>query len=180
MKKYLLGALFVLGTMAYAQGNRVIVPVSAAGDATANLGIEVTGEVFDKAQKSLVVDIQSAASADGTGFAFRMPHLFANDDTVKTAEGKFTAMILENNIPEAFVASPKVKLVKAGVEADTQTGTVSGTADNVEVKYNLAGGVNTAKTVYNGTVAVSAKAGNKTGTFSDTSVELRVEVNGQV
>lgn len=179
MKKYLLGALFVLGTMAYAQGNRVIVPVSAAGDATANLGIEVTGEVFSKAQKSLVVDIQSAASADGTGFAFRMPHLFATDTAVKTAEGKFTAMILENDAAKPFTNDPVVKLVKAGQVADKQDGTVSGTADDVEVKYNLAGGVNTAKTVYNGTVAVSAKAGTKTGTFSDTSVELRVEVNGQ-
>lgn len=180
MKKYLLGALFVLGTMAYAQGNRVIVPVSAAGDATANLGIEVTGEVFSKAQKSLVVDIQSAASADGTGFAFRMPHLFADDTTVKTAEGKFTAMILTNNVAEEFKQAPTVELIKAGQGANTQTGTVSGTADDVTVTYNLAGGMNGANTVYNGTVAVSGKAGTKTGTFSDTSVELRVEVNGQV
>lgn len=178
MKKYLLGALFVLGTMAYAQGNKVIEPI-VDGNATANLGIEVTGQVFDKSQKSLVVDIKSAASADGTGFAFKMPHLFVNDTDVKTAEGKFTAMILTNDTPETFTAPPTVKLVKAGIEADTQTGKVSGTADNVEVKYNLAGGMNTAETIYNGTVAVSAKAGNKTGTFSDTSVELRVEVSGQ-
>lgn len=179
MKKYLLGALFVLGTMAYAQGNRVIVPVSAAGDATANLGIEVTGEVFSKTQKSLVVDIQSAASADGTGFAFRMPHLFSGDTAVKTAEGKFTAMILENDTANSFTNTPTVQLVKAGTGADTQVGAVSGTADDVTVNYKLTGGMNTAETVYNGTVAVSAKAGVKTGTFSDTSVELRVEVSGQ-
>ena len=41
MKKCLLGALFVLGAMSFAQDNKMIVPV-AGGNATANLGIEVT------------------------------------------------------------------------------------------------------------------------------------------
>ncbi|WP_297597274.1 hypothetical protein [uncultured Cetobacterium sp.] len=182
MNKKVLGTLFLLTAIAYGQDNRVIVPIES-GEATANLAVEVTGQVFSPAQKSLVVEIQSAASADGAGFAFKMPALFASGTEVKTAEGVFTAKVLTNGVAEAFKEEPTVALVKGGtVTAANGTavaGTPSGTANDVEIMYNLTGGLNTAKTIYNGKLAVSAKAGTLVGTYADTSVALRVEVSGQ-
>ncbi|MGL5722948.1 hypothetical protein [Cetobacterium sp.] len=189
MKKYLLGALFVLGTLSYAQDNKVIVPV-AGGNATANLGIEVTGKIFDPADLSLVVDIKSAASANGTGFAFTMPNMFAGVEDIKTAQGDFDVYVQKTTggiaTKYAFDEDLDIKLVQGGAAADTATtATPAGTASGVTLDYSLIGGtgVGTAdKTIHNGGVVVKATttALSTVGTYSDTSVQLQVALSNQV
>ena len=183
MKKCLLGALFVLGAMSYAQDNKMIVPV-VGGNATANLGIEVTGKVFDPADLSLVVDIKSAASANGTGFAFTMPNMFKKAD-VKTAQGDFDVYVEKAGIKQKIDNNLSIKLVQGGAEKDTvTTAKPTGTATGVTLDYSLIGGDGTGtatKTVHNGGVVVKATTtdATTTGTYSDTSVQLKIALTGQ-
>ena len=187
MKKCLLGALFVLGAMSYAQDNKMIVPV-AGGNATANLGIEVTGKVFDPADLSLVVDMKSAVSANGTGFAFTMPNMFGGKADSKTLQGDFDVYLEQNGVKKPFTKDLEIKLVKGGKDGDTQNSTladtVAGNVGELTLDYSLVGGsgAGTAnKTIHNGGVAVKATttAKTKAGTYSDTSVQLKVALTEQ-
>lgn len=195
MKKYLLGALFVLGTMAYAQDNKVIAPVDGNGNATANLGIEVTGKVFDPADLSLVVEIKSAASASGTGFAFTMPNMFAKTANVATAQGDFEAYLTQNETRVPFASKSaegavalSVDLIQGGaVVVAPETTEPAGTATGVTLAYSLIGGNSEitdikGKTGHSGGVAVTATTTTATthGTYSDTSVQLRVALTNQL
>lgn len=188
MKKYLLGALFILGAMSYAQDNKVIVPVEG-GKATANLGIEVTGKVFDPADLSLVVDIKSAASANGTGFAFTMPNMFAGIADVKTTQGDFEVYVQKTAAGKAakyaFDNDLDIKLVQGGTEAGTaQTVNPAGTSTDVTLDYSLIGGTGAGtaqKLIHKGGVVVKSTTttGTTVGTYSDNSVQLKVALNGQ-
>lgn len=190
MKKYLLGALFIMSAAVYSQDNQVIVPV-VDGNATANLGIEVTGRVFDPADLSLVVEIKSAASANGTGFAFTMPNMFAGEKNVKTVQGDFDVYVRKNVTSNGTTTTTKyplqglkIDLVQAGTAAGTATtDSPAGTASGVTLDYSLVGGTaGTAGAItHNGGVVVKATTTDKTtvGTYSDTSVQLRVAVTGQ-
>lgn len=188
MKKYVLGAMMLVGAMAYGQANRVIEPV-VNGNATANIPVEVTGEVFDPAQLSLVVDLKSSQSADGTGFAFKMPHLWKGSEEKVTANGEFDVRVMKGTnandlAPVEINGNLKVALKYAAGETEangvayTSTG-VSGTANDTTINYNLTGGLDTAKVKYSGILAVEAKAGSTVGTFSDTSVKLVVDLSNQ-
>lgn len=189
MKKYLLGALFVLGTMAYAQENKVISAVDNSGNAAANLGIEVSGRIFEPSDLSLIVEIKSAAAATGTGFAFEMPNMFAKKVDSKTAQGDFSAYLEKANERVAFAGGTlSVNLVQNGTVA--AGGTISnesptGTATGVTIDYALLGGNGEVdvdgKTSHNGGVQVKASTKEETtvGTYSDTSVQLRIALAGQ-
>lgn len=187
MKKYLLGAMMLVGAMTYAQGNQVIVPVDGNGNATANIGIEVSGEVFDHTDKTLVVEIKSSATPDGRGFAFQMPDLFKGKQS-EAIVGKFTAKILSADSAPGANDGGKVEAIPAGkmitaklvdpsnAEADTvTTDSAAGTATNTKIVYNLTGGNTAAGALeHNGSLAVIATAGDTTGTYSDNTVGLRV------
>ncbi|MGO5426339.1 hypothetical protein [Fusobacterium mortiferum] len=188
MKKYVLGAMMLVGAMAYGQANRVIVPVEG-GNATANIPVEVTGQVFDPAQLSLVVDLKSSQSADGTGFAFKMPHLWKDSTEKVTANGEFDVKVMKGTsatdlAPVEIDGTLEVSL-KAGItETSANAGAyqsqgVSGTAADTTLKYVLTGEMNGTNTLYNGLLAVEAMAGSTVGTFSDTSVKLVVDLSGQ-
>lgn len=189
MKKYVLGAMMLVGAMAYGQANRVIEPV-VNGNATANIPVEVTGEVFDPTQLSLVVDLKSSQSADGTGFAFKMPNLWSGSTEKATANGEFDVKVMKGASgiddlePVEISGTLKVALKHGATETEangaayTSTG-VSGTASDTIVKYVLTGEKNSANTLYNGLLAVEAMAGSTVGTFSDTSVKLVVDLSGQ-
>lgn len=189
MKKYVLGAMMLVGAMAYGQANGVIEPV-VNGNATANIPVEVTGEVFDPTQLSLVVDIKSSQSADGTGFAFKMPNLWKGSKEKATANGEFDVRVMkgsaDNLQPYEINGTLKVALKYGADETLANGGTykstgVSGTAAGTEITYTLTGELDTAKYKYNGLLAVTATA-EKTqeiGTFSDTSVKLVVDLSNQ-
>lgn len=187
MKKYLLGAMMLVGAMTYAQGNQVIVPVdTATGNATANIGIEVSGKVFDPTVKSLVVEIKSSATPDGKGFAFQMPDLFTNN-TSETIVGKFTAKVVSNaaaqgkEVVDPLVKPIITKLVGAAGEIDggTTETTASGTAEGTKISYNLTGTSAAGDLEHNGTLAVSVTTGDTIGTYVDNTVGLRVKLEGQ-
>lgn len=181
MKKYLLGAMMLVGAMTYAQGNQVIVPVdTTTGNATANIGIEVSGKVFDPTVKSLVVEIKSSATPDGKGFAFQMPDLFKNS-TSETIVGKFTAKVVTSGTAEALKKPIITKLVGAAGEIDggTTETTASGTAEGTKISYNLTGTSAAGDLEHNGTLAVSVTTGDTIGTYVDNTVGLRVKLEGQ-
>lgn len=188
MKKYVLGAMMLVGAMAYGQANRVIVPV-VDKNATANIPVEVTGEVFDPAQLSLVVDLKSSQSADGTGFAFKMPHLWKGSEEKVTANGEFDVRVMKGTSaaelkPVEIDGTLKVALKAGSTEKEANAGAhqstgVSGTASDTTVNYVLTGEMNGTNTLYNGLLAVEAKAGSTVGTFSDTSVKLVVDLSNQ-
>lgn len=184
MKKYLLGALFVLSIGAYAQNNRVIEPVVDKA-ATANVGIEVTGKVYDKDQLSLVVDLKSSVSPTGTGFAFVMPDMFSGTDTKVSAQGDYEIYVEKDGAKIPFTQPLNIKLVKNGAENSTAQSTeLSGTAEKVILDYSLVGGSGADaanKLVHKGGVLVQATGttNTKAGTYSDASVQLRVALTGQ-
>lgn len=182
MKKYLLGAL-LLGTVSYALDNKIIVPV-ANEKASANLGIEVAGEVFAPANLSLVVDIKSAAATNGSGFAFTMPQMFAGVNQEKILQGDFEVYVEKSGVKVPFVQNLSVKLAQGGTEGATATTAAPlGTAKGISLDYSLIGGDGTGtatKLIHNGGVVVKAKAETATeGTYSDTSVQLKVVLTGQ-
>lgn len=185
MKKYLLGALFVLSIGAYAQNNRVIVPVVDKA-ATANVGIEVTGKVYDKDQLSLVVDLKSSVSPTGTGFAFVMPDMFSETDTKVSAQGDYEIYVEKAGKKVPFTNDLTINLVNAAGKklAKLENDKLSGTATNVTLNYSLVGGIGVGskdKLVHKGGVLVQATGATNTtaGTYSDTSVQLSVALGGQ-
>lgn len=187
MKKYLLGALFVLSIGAYAQNNRVIVPVVDKA-ATANVGIEVTGKVYDKDQLSLVVDLKSSVSPTGTGFAFVMPDMFSKTEAKVSAQGDYEIYLEKSGkrVPFSRDSQLSIKLVDAtGAEKETvKTANPSGTATNVTLDYSIIGGdapTVANKTIHKGGVFVQTTGTSTTeaGTYSDTSVQLKVVLEGQ-
>lgn len=177
MKRLLLGALLVLGTVSYAQNNRVIKPIGKNG-ATAVLPIVVTGQVFNKSDKSLVVDVLSAPSPEGTGFAFKTQNLFASGEK-ELLEGRFKVQIVKDGraLPLAGEGTLATKLVQGTTENESEisVNNVSGQANDTKLKYALS--VTKGTTENNGRVAVEITPGAQTGTFTDGSVSLKVELS---
>lgn len=180
MRKLLLGSLLMVGAVsAFGQANRVVETVDGTGAATANVGVEVTGKVVDPATKSLVVEIKSAPTADGRGFAIEMPDLDKNATSARIA-GKFEAKVMNNNNPVALVNPIEVKLVdKAGIEKESIQATTVGTATDTTLTYDLTGKSEAGHMSHNGSIGVIATAGNTAGTYNDNTVQLRVKLTGQ-
>ncbi|MGL5934991.1 MAG: hypothetical protein ACRCZI_05155 [Cetobacterium sp.] len=184
MKKLLLAAILVVGSMAtYAQTNKVIVPLTE-GKAEAILPVSVKGEIFDKNVLSLVVEVASAQNADGSGFALAMQNAFLGDKAdVDGVSGEFHAYLVSGDKEVAFTKKPTVGLLK-GAEAATneiKDSTTTGTAsEGVKVNYNLMEKTYTANK-YTGSIAAKAttSAATKVGTYADNSVRLSVAVDGQ-
>ena len=183
MKKYLLGSLFVLGTIASAsQENRVITDVTTAGAATSKIPVVVTGTVKDITKRLLVVDIKSAPSPEGTVFELKMPNLTTEEGSTGRAQGDFEVFVLNNGEREAFKENLNIGLSKDRGAADaTQTNTIK----NVKLDYSLLGGTGTGTAGalgHDGSVVVEATtlAGVKAGTYTDRAVELVVALTGQV
>lgn len=190
MKKYLLGALLALGTMAYAQDNQKIIKVDANGNAKVSLPIEVNGQVFDKAELSLVVEITSALSPNGKGFAFQMPDIFSGTPAEVSAEGAFNTYLTKGEDRVAFADKTTASTSSLNIAIEREgtndiTGVEpGGTARNLTLDYVLIGGDGTdaaGKTNHTGAVKVIAKAANNVsaGSYSDTLARLIVEVKNQ-
>lgn len=178
MKKYLLGALMLMGVIAYGQGNQVITPINGE-DGETSIGIEVTGEVFAKTNKSLVVELKSSATPDGKGFAFQMPDLFTSQAS-EGITGKFEAKVMQNDTNLKLKEPIEVKLIGAdGEEAETAEGQITGTANDTQLLYTVTGTSKKDDLSHNGTVIVTATAGNTPGFYNDNSVSLKIKISGQ-
>lgn len=182
MKKYLLGSLFVLGTIASAaQENRVITDVSALGAATSKIPVVVTGTVKDIAKRLLIVEIKSAPSPEGTVFELKMPNLTTEEGNTGRVQGDFEVYVLNDGEREAFADNLTIGLSKdRGVANATQTNTIK----NVKLDYSLLGGTGTGTEGalgHDGSVVVEATtlAGAKAGTYTDRAIELVVALTGQ-
>ena len=187
MKKgLLLGAILVLGATAFAQDNKVIVPVQS-GNATAILPVEVTGRVMDPAALSLVVYIDSAASPSGLGFRFTPQDLMEEEEA--TLPGAFHAVMtegknLDGSLKEVpFTTVPVVSLLSNGTVSTTPTAHVSvgvaGTATDTVLTYSLNGGTSADMMKYTGEVSLKVEAGTVTGQYTDNSIDISVAVTGQ-
>jgi hypothetical protein len=188
-KNLLLGAILVLGSIAYGQANQTITPVlSAAGtvgpanDGTALtlLPVEVSGEVFDLAELSMVVTIHSAPGPTGTGFAFDMPDLFITTPPTSVAlPANFDVELQKNGVPVAMTGGLLVDLLDPsgslgmGVLASGTTGTT--------LDYVLTGSSVGTLNKHVGTLTVTAHPGTTptAGTYSDSSVDVKIELTGQ-
>ncbi|MGL4935574.1 MAG: hypothetical protein ACRC51_08855 [Cetobacterium sp.] len=169
MKKFLLGAFLVVSAMSYAQTNRVIEEL-VGGKAEVAIPVTVVGEVHDTAKTSLVVEVESANSAAGLGFGFEMPALRMGEAPV-TANGLFSAYLVQGDNKVEFNKAPVVKLAKAGNLSNTQTTKT----DAADLKYSLAETQSNAN-IYRGTLTVEATP-IKVGTYSDNSVQLSVVID---
>lgn len=184
MKKYLLSTMMLVGALAYGQGNKVIVPlteVGGTGTATATLGIEVEGKVFEKTNKSLVVEIKSTATPDGRGFSFQMPDMFIGS-TGDAVTGRFVASIQKDLVKEPFAKAPIVNLLaKDGtLTTNIPSNEVMGTASDVKLKYTLTGKSAAGDLEHDGTINVQANSeGKKTGSYTDNTIKLVVKVENQ-
>lgn len=189
MKKQLLGAMMLLGSLAYAQGNQTIVPIDAQGNAETRLPVEVVGNVHDTTGRALVVEIESATSPNGQGFMFKMKDLFKGQ-TSEPMVGKFTAKVVKDGAVEPLKAAVTTKLVVNGEEQTSNSniegnpaGAATGTnGDGITTTYNLTGTSKEGDKVHSGSLIVTAKAdGTKAavGSYIDTSVALKVAVTNQ-
>lgn len=174
MKKYVLGAFFILGTMAAAANAGA---VGTEGTATTDVAVEVSGKVLPTTQKSLVVDITQGESSTGTGFAFGNLNLLTSEVVKK--QGKFTARIETSGKPEVFKATPTVKLVQNGVEKTGEVTVTPNGETGTSIVYTTTGGMDTTMTTYTGVLDVAIEAAGQTESFTDNSVSLRVAVTGQ-
>lgn len=180
MKKILLGTMMILGAVAYGQGNKVVVPLNA-GNGTATIGVEVEGKVFQPTEKSLVVEIKSAATPDGRGFSFQMPDMFTNQ-TGNAVTGRFVASIQMNGAKEAFTQAPEISLLdKNGTVQSTNINDAktTGSANDVTLNYALTGKSDAGSLEHDGTISVQAISKTTTGNYADNTVKLLVKVTGQ-
>lgn len=180
MKKYLLATMMLVGAIsAYGEG-KIIKPIDASGATTAIVPVEVTGEVFDPTQLSLVVDLKSSQSADGTGFAFKMPNLWKGSSKKEISTGAYAVTVEKDGARQAINGNLTVQLKDGANTAATITGkNPAGTASDVTLNYTVTGSMNAGKTLYDGALTVDATAGTTVGTFTDTSVQMIVDLTGQ-
>lgn len=180
MKKYLLGTMMLVGAIAYGQGNQVIVPLNAQGLAQTTLNVEVEGKVFEKTDRSLVIEIKSASTPDGRGFSFQMPDLFAGQEGTNVT-GKFVASIQTDGVKEAFKHDDTfaINLLDNADAPRTNipNAPVVGTANDTTLNYTLTGVSKTGDLEHTGLINVQAKAGNKVGSYSDNAVKLQIKVH---
>ena len=192
-KNLLLGAILVLGSIAYGQANQTITPVlSAAGtvgpanDGTALtlLPVEVSGEVFDLAELSMVVTIHSAPGPTGTGFAFDMPDLFITTSPTSVAlPANFDVELQKAGVPVALTGIMDIKLLSpTGPESTTLMAQPTIGTTGTTLDYVLTGGPVGTNNKHVGTLSVTAHTpatGASAGTYSDSSVDVKIELTGQ-
>lgn len=172
MKKLLLVSLLAIGATSFA---------AVQGTATeANVGITVRGNVFTPAGELVVTPSQNI-SPDGRAMVFDLGDIAVGTTSVPV-EGRFTVERLNMNNGN-LANQPLVDAthtLSANLVKTTQNITTGATGTTVN--YNLAfmpvdGSVagNTAVTSAEGTLAVSAVAGDVAGNILDTN-ELRIRI----
>lgn len=187
MKKYLLGALLIIGATSF---GAVAVPVTAAsestgtGSAAADLPVKVVGKVLDSATKKVLVvtPMQNAGVSSGS-LQFDFGNLIEGQD--QQLDGTFKVEVMQSGAAVALTTDPTATLVggitsgsdnkKATVKVNTGDITK---ADDVTLTYTLSNLAKQSDNSYLGTLTVGAKVetGANTGTFTDTSIGVKVKV----
>lgn len=192
MKKYLFGTLCLLGAMAVqTSATQITDKIDANGNGKLTVPVTVTGRVIEPADKSLVIEILSPETSTESGFAIEMPDVIVKDATKPSVskDAKFRVQILNNGIPEELDESLKVTLLRGAeeskdfvhnVEMNNYTGKPNPDATEfVELRYTLTEELSVDKKDYNGNIMVTTNPTSTSGTYTDTSVQLKVEVSGQ-
>ncbi len=185
MKKYLLGALLVIGATSF---GAVAVPVTgtdSAGTAKADLPVKVVGTVLDsKTSKVLVVTPMKNAGVSSGSLEFDFGNLIEGQN--QQLDGTFKIEVMGNGKPVELTTAPTVALEggtavggdnkKATVEVNTGNTTKQ---NDVTLTYTLSTLAKQSDNSYLGTLTVGAKVetGADTGTFVDASVGVKVKVD---
>lgn len=185
MKKYLLGALLIIGATSF---GAVAVPVtgtSGTGSAAADLPVKVVGKVLDSATKKVLVvtPMQNAGVSSGS-LQFDFGNLIEGQD--QQLDGAFKIEVMQNGAAVALTKDPTASLSGVsvtGTDAKQTTVQVSTTdpasPDDVTLTYTLSNLSKQSDNSYLVTLTVGAKveAGANAGTFTDTSVGVKVKVD---
>lgn len=186
MKKYLLGALLVIGATSF---GAVAVPVTgtdSAGKAAADLPVKVVGTVLDnKTSKVLVVTPLKNAGVSSGSLEFDFGNLIGGQ--VQQLDGTFKVEVMGNGKPIALTNAPTVTLEggsSAGnnnkkVTVNVNTGETTN-ANDVTLTYALTNLVKQSDNSYLGGLTVDAevKTGADAGVFVDRTVGVKIEVTG--
>lgn len=185
MKKYLLGALLVIGATSF---GAVAMPVAGSSGTpdTATLPVKVVGKVLDTATaKILVVTPMKNAGVNGGAIEFDFGDLIAGQN--QQLEGTYKIEVIQNGSQVALSTSPTAILEGGNqigndnkrVTVDIGTGKQT-TPDDVTLTYTLSNLAKQADKSYMGALTVDAevKAGAEAGTFVDRTVGIKVGVTG--
>lgn len=186
MKKYLLGALLIIGATSF---GAVAVPVTGTGgtgSAAADLPVKVVGTVLDnKTSKVLVVTPLKNAGVSSGSLEFDFGNLIGGQ--VQQLDGTFKVEVMANGKAIALNDTPTVSLEggnqagsdnkKATVEVNTGD---TAAQDDVTLTYALTNLVKQSDNSYLGGLTVDAKVktGADAGVFVDRTVGIKVEVTG--
>lgn len=188
MKKYLLGALLVIGATSFAA---VAVPVTGSGSgsdgtAKADLPVKVVGTVLDnKTSKVLVITPLKNAGVSGGSLEFDFGNLVEGQN--QQLDGTFKVEVMGSGKPIALNTEPTVVLVGGKAvgndnkKATVNIGTVDPTnADDVTLTYALTNLVKQADNSYLGGLTVDAKVKTdaKAGSFVDRTIGVQIGVTG--
>lgn len=186
MKKYLLGALLIIGATSFAA---VAVPVTGTSGSTAGtvtLPVKVVGRVLDYATaKILVVTPMKNAGVNGGALEFDFGDLVKGQ--IQQLEGTYKIEVMQNGsqvplptLPTAVLeGGTQIGSDKKKVTVNIGTGNQTTTTD-VTLTYTLSNLAEQADKSYAGSLNVNAevKSGAKAGTFVDRTVGIKVGVTG--
>lgn len=188
MKKYLLGALLLIGATSF---GAVAVPVTnsgsgSTGTATADLPVKVVGTVLDSTtSKILVVTALKNAGVSGGTLEFDFGNLIGGQS--QQLDGTFKVEVMGNGKPMTLTNTPTVTLVGGtAVGSDNKKATVNvGTGDltntdDVTLTYALTNLVKQSDNSYLGGLTVDAKVKTnaKAGAFVDRTIGVQIGVTG--
>ncbi len=186
MKKYLLGALLVIGATSF---GAVAVPVTGSGSdgtAKADLPVKVVGTVLDnKTSKVLVVTPLKNAGVSSGSLEFDFGNLIEGQS--QQLDGTFKIEVMGSGKPVELTTPPTVALVGGNtIGSDNKKATVNvATADpadtsDVTLTYALTNLVKQSDNSYLGGLTVDAdvKTGAKAGAFVDRTIGVQIGVSG--
>lgn len=183
MKKYLLGALLIIGATSF---GAVAVPVTSGSTGTATLPVKVVGRVLDSATtKILVVTPMKNAGVNGGALEFDFGDLV--EGQIQQLEGTYKIEVMQNGSRVSLTTPPTATLEggnqigsdKKKATVDIGTGNQT-TTNDVALTYTLSNLAEQADKSYAGSLNVNAevKSGAKAGTFVDRTIGIKVEVTG--
>ena len=194
MKKHLLRTLFIFCILSMqSMGTQITTDIKNGETTEMKVPVRVTGRVIEPVEKTLVVEIKDSANADNSGFLIEMPDLVRKgfnqvENEKKTKEAQFEVKILENG--KLTILDEKSLNISLEDGNGTNGKEIISTAkinsgeeeqgDEVHLIYNvLKTETGSTAEVYAGKITVGVTSGDGVGSYTDTSVRLKVEVSGE-